>query len=140
MYAKSFIARASRGRLTSATTAKTYPYDHYVCYLCNSTLVFHPEWGTHRPWFEHTEDALTENGRQHCPYVVIAADEQHVIQRLRRLVTGVHPVVCHADWHCSGCGSHYHGERYCLHCRTGEHSTRLPGSDTRPSEVTVCAC
>jgi hypothetical protein len=52
MYAKSFIAHASRGRLTSAATAKTYPYNRYVCHLCKSALAFHPEWGTHRPWFE----------------------------------------------------------------------------------------
>lgn len=139
MYAKSFIARASRGRLTSAMTAKTYPYDHYVCHLCKSALVFHPEWGTHRPWFEHTDDAVTDNGRQHCPYVVTAADEQHLIQRLRHLVTDAHPMVCRADWHCSGCGGDYHGERYCLTCSTGEYSYAL--SDTkRTAEVMVCAC
>ncbi|MGK2696290.1 putative zinc ribbon protein [Serratia surfactantfaciens] len=140
MYAKSFIAHASRGRLTSAMMAKMYPYDHYVCHLRTRTLVFHPEWGTHRPWFEHTDDALTESGRQHCPYAVAVPDEQHIIQRLRRLVTDAHLAVCHADWHCSGCRSHYHGERYCLHCKTGEHNTGLSGCDTRPSEVTVCAC
>ncbi len=140
MYAKSFIARASRGRLISATTAKEYPYDHYVCHLCKSVLVFHPEWGTQRPWFEHTDDALTENGQQHCPNVVTTPDEQHLIQRLRRLVSDAHTMVCHADWHCSGCGSHYHGERYCMVCRTGSYSTVQHDDDTRLPEVVSCGC
>jgi hypothetical protein len=93
MYAKSFIAHASRGRLTSAAIVKTYHYDRYVCHLCKSALVFHPEWGTHRPWFEHTADTLTENGREHCPYVTVVLDELNLIQRLRRLVKDTHPVV-----------------------------------------------
>ena len=71
MYAKSFIAYASRGRPTSAATAKTYPYDRYVCHLCKSTLVFHPECSSERPWFEHTKNTMTDNGRKHCPYLVI---------------------------------------------------------------------
>ena len=52
-----------------ATTAQIYPYNHYTCYLCGSALVFHPEWITNRPWFEHTREELTESGRHHCPYV-----------------------------------------------------------------------
>lgn len=140
MYAKSFIARASRGRLTSATTAKTYPYDHYVCHLCTSALVFHPEWGTHRPWFEHTENALTENGRLQCPYVAIAPEELHLIQRLQRLVTDSHPVVRKVDWHCAGCGSQYHGERYCINCRTGAESVEIPAKHITEAGNVTCAC
>jgi hypothetical protein len=126
MYAKTFIAHASRGRLTSAATAKTYPYDRYVCHLCKSALVFHPEWGTNRPWFEHTENTLTENGHKHCPYVVTEPEEMRLILRLRRLVTDVHPIVRQADWYCMECDKHYHGERYCLSCRTGTNSAEVP--------------
>lgn len=144
MYAKSFIAHASRGRLTSAATAKTYPYDRYVCHLCKSTLVFHPEWGMHRPWFEHTADTLTENGREHCPYVTVVLDELTLIQRLRRLVKDTHPVVRKADWQCAGRGRHYHGEHYCLSCRTGTYSKEVALSPTpNPDTVTggvACAC
>lgn len=84
MYAKSFIARVSRGRLTSAATATTSPYDRYICHLCQSALVFHPEWGTNSPWFKHTADALTKNGMAHCPYVTPAREEPGLVQRLRR--------------------------------------------------------
>lgn len=126
MYAKFFIAHASRGFLTSAVTAKATSYDHYVCHLCGSALVFHPEWGSERPWFEHTENTLTENGRKHCPYVVITPEEMHFIQKLRHLVSDVHPVVRHADWHCSGCDGDYQGERYCLTCSNGSNSTEGP--------------
>ncbi len=139
MYAKSFIAHASRGRLTSAATAKTYPYDRYVCHLCKSALVFHPEWGTHRPWFEHTADTLTENGRRHCPYVTVVLDELTLIQRLRRLVNDTHPVVRKADWQCA-CGSHYHGERYCLSCCTGAYSVEVSVKSSAVAGGVACAC
>lgn len=144
MYAKSLIAHASLGRLTSAATAKTYPYDRYVCHLCKSTLVFHPEWGTHRPWFEHTADTLTENGREHCPYVTVVLDELTLIQRLRRLVKDTYPVVRKADWQCAGCGGHYHGARYCLSCRTGTYSKEVvlvtPLMLTTVAGGAACAC
>ncbi|WP_456341082.1 putative zinc ribbon protein [Yersinia pseudotuberculosis] len=27
------------------------------------------------------------------------------------------------DWHCTVCDSNYHGERHCVNCCTGNHST-----------------
>lgn len=69
MYAKSFMALDGNGRLTGARTAQTAPCDRYTCHLCGSALQYHPEYQTQRPWFEHCRDALTENGRRHCPYV-----------------------------------------------------------------------
>ena len=33
---------------------------------------------------------------------------------LRRYVPDILPLVRKAEWHCSGCDSDYHGERYCL--------------------------
>lgn len=54
IYAKSFIALDGNQRLTGAATAQLHPYDRYTCHLCGSALVFHAEWGTNRPWFEHT--------------------------------------------------------------------------------------
>ncbi|BBT88865.1 hypothetical protein WP8W19C02_04850 [Enterobacter cloacae] len=69
MYAKSFMALDGNGRLTGARTAQSAPYDRYTCHLCNSALEYHPEYQTEHPWFEHRHDALTKNGRQHCPYV-----------------------------------------------------------------------
>ncbi|MFZ4172210.1 putative zinc ribbon protein [Enterobacter ludwigii] len=139
MYAKSFMALDGYGRLTGARTVQAAPYDHYTCHLCGSALQYHPQYDSERPWFEHTDDALTENGRQHCPYVVTTPDEQHLIQRLRRLVSDAHPAVCHADWHCSGCDGDYHGERYCLTCSTGEYSDARPDAN-RTAEVMACAC
>ncbi len=68
MYAKSFIAFDGNGRLTGARTAQTAPYDRYTCHLCGSALRYHPQYDTERPWFEHTDDGLTEHGQQ-CPYV-----------------------------------------------------------------------
>ena len=38
MYAKSFIALDSNGRLTGARTAQAAPYAHYTCHLCGSAL------------------------------------------------------------------------------------------------------
>lgn len=63
MYAKSFIALDGNRRLTGSTTVQLSPYDHYSCHLCGSALIFHPEWGSNRPWFEHTWEDLTETGR-----------------------------------------------------------------------------
>lgn len=125
MNAKSFIALDSHQCLTSGTTAQTFPYDHYCCHLCGSELTFHPEWKTNQPWFEHTREGMTENGRQHCPYVNIAPVEQRLVQQLRRFLPDACPVVHKADWHCSSCNSDYHGERYCRTCQTGKHSTHV---------------
>ncbi|EAP9800563.1 putative zinc ribbon protein [Escherichia coli] len=122
MFAKSFIALDGNGRLTGARTAQTAPYDRYVCHLCGSALQYHPEYGTERPWFEHQYETLTENGRQHCPYVNPEEKELKRIRRLRYLVADAQPVTLRTDWHCSNCGNDYHGERYCLTCSTGDFS------------------
>ncbi|EBR8158553.1 hypothetical protein DOA20_25860 [Salmonella enterica subsp. enterica serovar Newport] len=136
MYAKSFMALDGKGRLTGARTAQTAPYDRYTCHLCSSALQYHPEYQTERPWFEHRPDTLTENGRQHCPYVNPDASEVRRVKRLQRLVPDARPLVYRSDWHCSRCGSDYHGERYCLTCHTGEYSTER----NVPAEVPACAC
>lgn len=125
MYAKSFLALDGNQRLTGAITAQLYPYDHYTCHLCGSPLVFHPEWGTNRPWFEHSWDELTDNGRQHCPYVQLERAEAKRIRLLRRYVHDAQPLVLKTDWHCAACDSDYHGERYCVNCCTGNHSTEI---------------
>nr|WP_276591197.1 hypothetical protein [Enterobacter cloacae] len=50
------------------------------------------------------------------------------------------PQVYRDDWHCSGCDSNYHGERYCLSCRTGEYSRARSDAKNRTAEVAACAC
>lgn len=122
MYAKSFIALDGNGRLTGARTAQTAPYDRYTCHICGSVLQYHPEYITERPWFEHRPDDLTENGRQHCPYVNPVEKEVRRILKLRRYVADTQPVILRTDWHCSDCGNNYHGERYCMSCGTGDLS------------------
>lgn len=129
IYAKSFIALDGNQHFTGATTAQIYPYDHYFCHLCGSALVFHPEWISNRPSFEHTWEDMTENGRYYCPYVHLEPKEARRIRILRRYVPEVLPLVHKADWHCNGCDSDYHGERYCLTCRTGDHSTEVISSE-----------
>lgn len=79
MYAKSFMALDGNGRLTGARTAQSAPYDRYSCHLCGSALQYHPEYDTERPWFEHRPGALTDNGRQHCPYVNPELKETRII-------------------------------------------------------------
>ncbi|MGJ3448764.1 putative zinc ribbon protein [Enterobacter sp. PTB] len=140
MYAKSFMALDGKGRLTGARTAQTAPYDRYTCHLCGSALQYHPEYQTQRPWFEHRHHALTENGQQHCPYVNPGVRETRHIRQLQWYVPEARPLVFYADWHCHGCSSDYHGERYCMTCRTGEHSCALNDADSRIAEVTACAC
>lgn len=125
IYAKSFIALDGNQRLTGATTAQISPYDHYTCHLCGSALVFHPEWASNRPWFEHTREDLTENRRHHCPYVRPEPKEARWIYMLRRYVSDMLPIVRKANGSCSGCNSDYHGERYCLNCRTGGYSIEV---------------
>ena len=139
MYAKSFIALDGNGRLTGARTAQRYPYDRYTCHLCGSALQYHPEYDTERPYFEHRSDMLTDNGRQHCPYVNLEAKGTRHIRQLQWYVPDARPLVYRADWHCSGCDSNYHGERYCLTCRTGEFSRTLSDAEIRTAEVTACA-
>ncbi|MBS6333388.1 MAG: hypothetical protein KH418_05330 [Veillonella sp.] len=80
MYAKSFLALDSNGRLTGARTAQAAPYAHYTCHLCGSALRYHPQYDTELPWFEHTDDRLTEHGQQ-CPYV---RPERREIQKHNR--------------------------------------------------------
>ncbi|HCE8851226.1 TPA: hypothetical protein NHU67_001614 [Citrobacter freundii] len=123
MFAKSFIALDGNGRLTGARTAQTAPYDRYTCHLCGSALNYHPEYDTHRPWFEHATPTLTENGLRHCPYVLTDEAEAIRIGMLRHYVAGANPVVGKTHWHCGNCESDFHAESYCLNCRTGEHCT-----------------
>ncbi|MGH4320155.1 putative zinc ribbon protein [Klebsiella pneumoniae] len=122
MFAKSFIALDGNGRLTGARTAQTAPYDRYTCHMCNSTMQYHPEYNTERPWFEHTETGLTSNGRQHCPYANPDAGEMHLVRRLQLIHCNAAPRASKADWHCSQCAIDYYGERYCLTCSTGDFS------------------
>ncbi|EJC4647947.1 hypothetical protein MY092_005437 [Salmonella enterica] len=135
MYAKSFIALDGNGRLTAARTAQTAPYDRYTCHLCGSTLQYHPEYQTERPWFEHATSGLTGDG-QHCPYVNPDTCEIRLVKRLQRWVPQALPVVRKADWRCTNCNSDYYGERYCLTCHTGEYSSEI----NTLAEVTSCAC
>lgn len=140
MFAKSFMALDGNGRLTGARTAQSAPYDRYTCHLCGSALQFHPEYQTESPWFEHRHEKLTENGRQHCPYVKPDEKETRHSRQLQRYVPDARPLVYRASWYCTGCGNGYHGERYCLTCRTGEYSRECADvADSRP-EVTPCAC
>lgn len=140
MYAKSFMALDGNGRLTGARTAQTAPYDHYTCHLCASALYYHPEYDTERPWFEHQTATLSDNGRQHCPYVKPEVSALRLAGRLQRIIPDATPVVRRADWYCNGCDSDYYGERYCLSCRTGEHSHALADADNRIAEMALCAC
>ncbi|MBV0611178.1 zinc-ribbon domain-containing protein [Klebsiella pneumoniae] len=93
MYAKSFIALDGNGRLTGARTAQRYPYDRYTCHLCGSALRYHPEHHTERPYFEHRSDMLTDNGRQHCPYVRPDPEEARHTQQLQRYIPDVRPLI-----------------------------------------------
>ncbi|EQB7867962.1 putative zinc ribbon protein [Citrobacter amalonaticus] len=139
MYAKSFLALDGNGRLTGARTAQTAPYDRYTCHLCGSSLQYHPEYNTERPWFEHRHDGLAENGRQYCPYVNPERKETRIIRQLQSYVTEARPLVYQSDWHCKGCDSDYHGEHYCMTCRTGEYSRAHSDAQRETAEVTVCA-
>ncbi len=85
MYAKSFIALDGNGRLTGARTAQAAPYANYTCHLCGSALRYHPQYDTELPWFEHTDDRLTEHGQQ-CPYVRPERREIQLIKRLQQFV------------------------------------------------------
>lgn len=122
MFAKSFLALNGNGRLTCTRTAHIASNARYTCHLSGSVQQHHLEYITERPWFEHRPDALTENRRQHYPYVNPLEKEVRRILKLRRYVADAQPVILRTDWHCSGCGNNYHGKRYCLTCRTGNLS------------------
>lgn len=139
MYAKSFMALDGNGRLIGARTAQQYPYDRYACHLCGSVLQYHPDYDTERPYFEHRPGMLTDNGQQYCPFVNPGPKEVHYTRQLRCYVPDARPLVYRADWHCSGCDSNYHGERYCLTCRTGEYSQQYAEVTGGTPEVTICA-
>ncbi|HCU1670891.1 TPA: hypothetical protein OUH25_002592 [Escherichia coli] len=82
---------------------------------------YHPQYDTELPWFEHTDDRLTEHGQQ-CPYVRPERREIQLIKRLQQFVPDALPVVRKASWHCRQCHHDYYGERYCTHCQTGGFS------------------
>ncbi|MCR3700706.1 zinc-ribbon domain-containing protein [Citrobacter portucalensis] len=111
MYAKSFLALNSTGRLTGARTALCSPSDAYTCHHCDSPLVLHAD--AERPWFAHTTAALTERGRQECPYTHPAAAEVRFIHELRRYVPNAKPVVHHAGQCLRELGCHVEGEVIC---------------------------
>ncbi|HBL0732674.1 TPA: hypothetical protein LON50_002233 [Kluyvera ascorbata] len=111
MYAKSFLARNRAGRLTGARTALRFPSDVYTCYHCGSPLVLDAV--AERPWFAHTNAALTVQGRQFCPYVHPEATEIVFIQRLQCYVPDARLVAHHAGQCVSRYGCHAEGEAIC---------------------------
>ncbi|MBB9361808.1 hypothetical protein FSF08_025595, partial [Escherichia coli] len=92
-----------------------------TCHLCGSALRYHPQYDTERPWFEHTDEELTEHAQQ-CPYVRPDRREVQLVKRLRQFVPDALPVVRKTSWHCRQCLHDYYGERYCTHCHTGSFS------------------
>lgn len=111
MYAKSFLALNPAGRLTGARTALRSLSDVYTCHHCDSPLELHAE--AERPWFAHTDTALTGRGRQECPYTHPAAAEVRFIQQLRHYVPNAKPVVHHAGQCLREPGCHAEGEVIC---------------------------
>ncbi|WP_241646352.1 zinc-ribbon domain-containing protein [Rosenbergiella metrosideri] len=139
MYAKFFMALDDNGRLTGTSTTQISSYDRYTCHICGSTLRYHPEYDTVRPWFEHTVEELTKNGQQHCPYVKPDRKEKLLIRQLQSYVPDAYPLVFQSDWHCNDCNRDYHGECYCLACQTGEYSPALSDTENWTEGVTACA-
>jgi len=125
MYAKSFIARNSQEKLTSATTAQRSSYETYHCHLCRSVLVLHAENATNCPCFEHTAPHLTESGQRHCPYVLTDEAEAIRIGTLRHYVPNAHALVRKTHWLCGNCESDFHAERYSPKRRTSEHFAEI---------------
>lgn len=101
MYAKSFMARNSAGRLTGARTALRSS-DVYTCCHCGSILVLHAE--PERPWFAHTDAALTERGKRSCPCTHPDGDDVLLMRQLQRYIPNARPVVS-LRWH------EYYGDR-----------------------------
>lgn len=97
MYAKCFLACNSAGRLAGARTALRSPDEQYTCHHCGSVLVLHA--GSERPWFAHTDTALTERGRQDCPAIHPDDDDVLLMRQLQRYVPNARPVVGHVVYH-----------------------------------------
>lgn len=114
MYAKSFIAINTTGRLTSARSALSAFNHQYECHLCGFPMVFHDAGAGRTPWFEHIKP--TTRRRNDCPYLSPEQEEIDRVRALRRLVPEAKPLVQKADWHCTKCMAHYHGEKYCKPC------------------------
>jgi hypothetical protein len=122
VYAKSFIAISTTGRLISARPALSAFNHQYECHLCGCPMVFHDAGTGRSPWFEHIEP--TTRRRNDCPYLNPEQEEIDRVMALRKLVPGALPLVRKADWHCTKCTAHYHGEKYCKPCQTGIHSIK----------------
>ncbi|WP_333781725.1 putative zinc ribbon protein [Yersinia intermedia] len=120
VYAKSFIAISTTGRLTSARSALSTFNHQYVCHLCGWPVELHDAGTGRSPWFEHIEP--TTRRRNDCPYLNPEQEEIDRVMALRKLVPGALPLVRKADWHCTKCTANYHGEKYCKPCQTGINS------------------
>ncbi|MGE4969214.1 putative zinc ribbon protein [Yersinia enterocolitica] len=124
VYAKSFIAISTTGRLTSARSALSVPHHVYTCHLCGCPVELHDAGTGRSPWFEHIEQPISTHRRNDCPYLNPEQEEIDRVMTLRRLVPGALPLVRKADWHCTKCTANYHGEKYCKPCQTGIHSIK----------------
>ena len=56
--------------------------------LCGSALQYYSAYDTELPWYEHIQNAFTENGQQHCLYVNPDASEVSLMKCLQLLVSG----------------------------------------------------
>lgn len=122
VYAKSFIAISTTGRLTSARSALSAFNHQYECHLCGCPMVLHDAGTVRASWFEHIEQSVSTRRRNDYPYLSPEQEEIDRVRALRRLVPEANPLVQKADWHFTKCKAHYHGEKYCKPCQTGIHS------------------
>ncbi|WP_072103890.1 DUF7828 domain-containing protein [Yersinia intermedia] len=116
MYAKSFIAINTTGRLTSARSALSAFNHQYECHLCGCPMVLHDAGTVRASWFEHIEQSVSTRRHKYCPYTNPEQEESDRVKALRRLVPEVKPLVQKADWHCMTCAAHHHREKYCKPC------------------------
>lgn len=100
MFTQSFTAFGNNGRLTGVRNAQTIPYDRFTRRLYDSTVPYPPEYDTERQCFEHQTATLSENGRQHCPYVDPKPAELRQTEHLQQVIPSVTSVVCKTGGHC----------------------------------------
>ena len=117
-----YMANDSKGHfVTAKEAAKHNRQDVLCCVSCGCPLTLQRGNDGQPPWFEHTDDGLTEHGHE-CPYVQPEHREVQLIKRLQQLVPDALPVVRKACWYCRQCRHAYYGEQYCTHCQTGRFS------------------
>ncbi|WP_071920400.1 putative zinc ribbon protein [Kosakonia radicincitans] len=119
---KCYMALDEKGAIVAARDVHSTMNQHWSCHHCKCPLIFHLPTLTSPPWFEHDITRGDPVSFLHCPYLAPESGRTDRVGRFKRLLNQLPAVHTATRWHCTMCGRHYEGTKFCSLCKTGIYS------------------